>query len=155
MKKIKLNKYEKRKMYEEKLKNSLSGSGVYIYENNTDGDLSLPKLTTQGIKSIGPRKRFEGDSYYMKWVGSPMNLLKLIEEVSPQNIVENKENEMREEKKLILDQPETINRQGQIEHVVDDQVGDQNLNDGTEVESKKPDILLNESPVDGVEIILG
>ena len=57
----------------------MSGTGIYVYENNTDGDLRLPKATASGIKMVGPRKRFQGDSYFMSWVGSPMNLLKLVE----------------------------------------------------------------------------
>lgn len=155
MKRIKLTRQEKRTMQKEKLQNSLCGTGSFIFENNTDGDLNLPKATKCGLRNIGPRKRFEGDSYYMKWVGSPMNLLKLIEEIKeviPQTL--EKENVMKEEKKLILDQPDTVNNQGKIEHVVAD-APQQNLNDNTDPEQKNQDILLNESPVDGVEIILG
>lgn len=152
MKRPKLNRYEKREAQEKKVKSSLFGTGKYLYENNTDGDLSLPKPTNEGIRNVGPRKRFEGDSYYMKLVGQPMNLLKLIKKISCE---ETKEKEMTEEKKLILDQPDTINNQGKIEHVVSDQVPVQNLNDNTDLNEKKPDVLLNESPVDGVEIILG
>jgi hypothetical protein len=157
MKRIKQTRQEKRTMQQEKLQNSLSGTGSFIFENNTDGDLNLPKSTKTGLRNIGPRKRFEGDSYYMKWVGPPMNLLRLIEEIKeviPQTL--EKENVMNEEKKLILDQPDTVNNQGKIEHVItDDAVPQQNLNDSTNPDSKKKDVLLNETPVDGIEIILG
>jgi len=154
MKKNRLTKQEKRSLQHEKLKNSLSGTGKFIFENNTDGDLNLPKMTNSGLRNIGPRKRFEGDSYYMRWVGPPMNLLRLIEEVVPQS--SEKEIKVNEEKKLILDQPDTVNNQGKVEHVVtDDVVSQQDLNDNTNPDQRKPDILLNESPVDGVEIILG
>ncbi len=151
MKKIKLNRHERKKLQQERLKVSLSGTGVYIYENNTNADLSLSRPTAAGIKTVGPRKRFEGDSYYMKWVGPPINLLRLIEQVLPK---EAKENEMSD-KKLILDQPDVINNQGKVEQVVSDQTPQQDLNDNTNIDSKKPDVLLNESPVDGVEIIFG
>ena len=40
-----LNRYEKREMQAEKLKNDMAGSGIYVYENNTDADLKLPKPT--------------------------------------------------------------------------------------------------------------
>jgi hypothetical protein len=154
MKRIKLTRQEKRNLQHEKLKNSLNGTGRFVFENNTDGDLNLPKATDNGLRNIGPRKRFEGDSYYMNWVGPPMNLLRLIEEVVPQR--PEKEITVTEEKKLILDQPDTVNNQGKIEHVVtDDVVPQQSLNDSTDSNQKKPDVLLNESPVDGVEIILG
>jgi hypothetical protein len=154
MRRTKLSRYEKKKAQEERRKNNLSGTGVYIYENNTDADLNLPKPTETGIRNVGPRKRFEGDSYYMQWVGSPMNLLRLIEQVLPTE----KENQMQE-KKLILDQPDTVNNQGKVEHVVSDQAPQtqESLNDNTQPNPniKKPDVLLNESPVDGVEIIFG
>lgn len=155
MKKIKLNKFEKRKVQEERLKNNMGGTGIYIYENNTDADLSLPKPTTSGARTIGPRKRFQGDSYYMSWVGSPMNLLKLIEEVVPKTspIHEQKEQTMSE-KKLILDQPDTITAHGKTEQVVPESPTQQ-FNDTTNPEAKNADVLLNESPIDGVQIILG
>lgn len=155
MKRKKPNRYERRQIQEQRVKESLSGSGVYIYENNSDGDLSLPKPTQSGVRSVGPRKRFQGDSYYMRWVGPPLNLLRLIEEVLPQTKeTDNKEKEMSE-KKLILDQPDIINNQGKVEHVLVDQTPQQALNDSTDANEKKPEVLLNESPVDGVEIILG
>jgi hypothetical protein len=141
-----------KKAQEQKRQACLSGSGRYLYENNTDSDLNLPKPTRDGIRNIGPRKRFEGDSYYMKLVGQPMNLLRLIEKISQTEDV-NKEKEMTE-KKLILDQPDIVGNQGKVEHVVVDQTPTQPLNDNTDPNAK-PDVLLNESPVDGVEIILG
>ena len=91
----------------------------------------------------------------MKWVGSPMNLLRLIEEIAPQNTVnEKKENNMNENK-LILDQPDTVTSKGKVEHVVDENTPVQNINDNNDVDAKKADVLLNESPIDGLEIILG
>jgi hypothetical protein len=146
---------EKKEIQRTKLENNMSGTGIYIYENNTDGDLNLPKPTISGSRTIGPRKRFQGDSYYMKWVGSPMNLLRFIEEVVPQTktLNENKENNMNE-KKLILDQPDTVTSKGKVEHVVSEDTPVQSLNDSTNSD-KKPDVLLNESPIEGLEIILG
>jgi len=145
---------DRKKAQQERRQASLSGTGRYLYENNTDSDLNLPKPTKEGLRNIGPRKRFEGDSYYMKLVGPPMNLLRLIEKVSQTEEV-NKEKKMSEEKKLLLDQPDTISNQGKVEHIVVDQTPVQSLNDSTDPDGKRPDVLLNESPVDGVEIILG
>ena len=152
----KLNRMERRQANREKLANRLSGSGVYIYENNTAGDLKLPKPTASGIRVVGPKKRFEGDSYYMQLVGPPMNLLRIIEVISPENKAEPiKENAMSGDK-LILDQPDTITSRGKIEHVVDDNLPKaQPLNDNTNAAQPTAEVLLNEHPLTGLEIIKG
>lgn len=154
-----LNRQEKREMQHEKLKNSMSGTGIYVYENNSDADLSLPKPTESGVRVIGPRKRFQGDSYFMSWVGSPMNLLKLVEVVVPQltveQIIKQKEENAMVEQKLILDQPDTITHGGKVEYVVGDDPTVKQLNDNAEPAKKMPEVLLTEDPLDGVEIILG
>jgi hypothetical protein len=158
-----LNRYERREMHAEKLKNNMSGTGIYVYENNTDGDLRLPKATASGIKMVGPRKRFQGDSYFMSWVGSPMNLLKLVEViVQKDNIYAKKaepeslqENVMTNENQLLLDQPDTITNQGKIERVVVEPSLTP-INDNTEQKGHPAtEVLLTEDPVDGVTIILG
>lgn len=154
------NRLERRKINAEKLANNMGGSGLYIYENNTDSDLKLPKPTASGVRVVGPRKRFQGDSYYLNWVGRPMNLLRLIEEITPkkttQEIAEEiaRRNSPMNEQKLILDQPDTITSKGKIEHVVSNDQPVQPLNDSA---SSKPasDILLNENPLEGVSIIKG
>ena len=154
-----MNKYEKREMHAEKLKNAMSGTGIYIYENNTDGDLKLPKATDSGIRTIGPRKRFQGDSYYMSCVGNPMNLLRLVETVVPkmtsQQLREIQEKNMAD--KLILDQPDTITFEGKVEHVAAPALTPQPLplNDAADPTLKANPVLLTEDPLDGVEIILG
>ena len=63
------------------------------------------------------------------------------------------EEAMANEQQLLLDQPDTINHQGKIERVVSEP-GQKSLNDNTEVD-QKPEVLLTEDPLDGVEIILG
>jgi hypothetical protein len=65
----------------EKMTRLMAGEGVFIYENNTDADLSLPKPSIEGFTRVGPRRRFKGDSYFMTLVKTPICLLKLIEEV--------------------------------------------------------------------------
>jgi hypothetical protein len=148
-----LNKYERRVVQKQKLEQDLSGAGRYIYQNNTDGDLRLPKPTNEGITTVGPRNRFEGDSYYMKWVGSPMNMLKLVQVIEDANEKKNKEKQMNEQK-LILDQPDTVTTKGTVERVV--VKSEQSpINDSVKTQDVPKDILLNEDPLDGVEIILG
>jgi len=148
-----LNRYERRVAQKEKLEHDLSGGGKYIYQNNTDGDLKLPKPTQQGITTVGPRNMFEGDSYYMKWVGSPMNMLRLVQVVEDVNQKKNEE-KMMNEQKLILDQPDTVTTKGTVERVVVNP-GQNVINDSVKTQDPPKDILLNEDPLDGVEIILG
>jgi hypothetical protein len=152
-----LNRYERRAMHQEKLKQDMGGSGLYIYENNTDGDLKLPKPTDAGIRTVGPRRQFEGDSYYKKWVGPPLGLLKLVKEVVPALTHQQlQEQNMAEQKKLLTDTQPVYNAHGKVEHVlVPQEQAAQQLNDTTDPAKKKPDVLLTEDPLDGVEIILG
>lgn len=165
-----LSRYERREMHAEKLKNDMAGTGVYIYENNTDGDLKLPKATDSGVRQLAPKGkpgcRFQGDSYFLNWVGSPMNLLRLIEVVVPKMTFAElqahkakqelllEEEAMANEKQLLLDQPDCITHQGKVERVVVEP-GQQAINDNVDPNQKKPDVLLTEDPLDGVEIILG
>lgn len=151
-----MNRHERREVQAAKLATSMGGSGLYIFENNTDGDLKLPKATASGLRMIGPRKRFQGDSYFMKLVGPPMNLLRFIEELIPKGTPQSqlKESTMPTEK-LILDQPDTVTTKGKIEHVVETGPTTMPINDATAPTQPIPDVLLNENPLDGVEIIKG
>ena len=149
----KISRADKKINQKNKFIRDMSGSGVFVYENNTDADLNLPKPTSTGTRTIGPRKRFQGDSYYLTWVGSPMNLLRFIEEIVPKDnplktLNESETNKMSDNK-LILDQPEIVTSQGQVEHIVVNESPDQDSSE------KKTEILLNESPIEGLEIILG
>lgn len=129
------------------------GTGLFLYENNTNGTLMLPKPTESGRKHIeiaNPKipgsGRFQGDSYFMNLVRS--NALKLIQ------VLRTPEQEKKEEsmsnQKLILDQPDTVTNEGTIEHVTSN-----NPSVVVEVEGQKPqvDVLLNENPMDDVEIL--
>ena len=141
----KISRADKKINQKNKFIQDMSGSGVFVYENNTDADLNLPKPTSTGTRTIGPRKRFQGDSYYLTWVGSPMNLLRFIEEIVPKDnplktLNESETNKMNDNK-LILDQPEIVTSQGQVEHVVVNESPDQDSSE------KKTEILLNESPI--------
>lgn len=142
MKRKKLTPQEKRANIEK----NLSGTGLYIYENKTNGHLKLPKRASDGSMVIPPNGRFKGDSYFMMLVRPPQNLLKFIETISEEKVMT--------EKKLILDQPDMVTAKGTVEHVVDDNTQIQNLRDSVD-NKQKPDVLLNEGPIDGVEIIQG
>lgn len=152
----KLNRLERRAEHKVKVANSLAGAGLFIYENNTNGHLTLPKPTASGQRVVGPKEQFQGDSYFMSLVKPPNNLLKFIKTLAnedhlPQttSLVETNMNQ----EKLILDQPDRVTSEGTVEQIVTKQKPVQ-LNDGV-AERKKQDVLLTEEPMDGVEIILG
>jgi len=151
----KMNRFEKREMKYARLQKDMGGTGLFVYENNTDGELNLPKKTSSGVAKVGPRQRFQGDSYFKMWVGGNINLLRLVEEIQP----EEGRKHLSEEKtmsnsKLILDQPDCITKEGKIERVVVDEK-QQKLNDSHNPSQKKPEVLLTEDPLDSVEIIFG
>lgn len=161
--KRRFNRYERKEIRERKLRNDMAGTGVYVYENNTGGDLTLPKPTASGQKRIGPKERFQGDSYFKQWVGPPMNLLKFVEAVvvSPPPVLEGPGERFQKleeatlmidhQRKLLLDQPDTVTHTGKIEHVVD--TAPKKINEGNP-NQQPADVLLTEDPLDGVEIIL-
>jgi len=150
----KFTRAEKREIHKEKLKNATAGSGLFIFENNTNGELKLPKPAIDGRRSVGPRKQFQGDSFFHSWVKPPMNLLRFIREIIPvdQNIQES--NQMTDQK-LILDQPDQVTTEGTVEHVIEDGVG-RTITDATNPNDvPENEVLLNEDPLDGVEILMG
>jgi len=166
MKYRKFNKFEKKEVRSQMLANALHGEGVYLYRNNTGSDLRLPRPTKSGIRSVGPNKEFQGDNYYMQLV--KQGFLRLVKEIqSPQaanavaqeeanvslneSINEKKENNMEE--KLILDQPDTVTTEGKVEHVIKNK--NKKLNEEQNENEKKPDVLLNEGPIEGGFVIVG
>jgi hypothetical protein len=160
----------------ERLENLMSGTGLYLYENNTDADLSLPKPSLEGFKSIGPRKRFKGDSYFMSLVKTPLCLLRLIEEIETENNTVAVEEEKKEEKKevklinskrskkskkskrnkkvkkmkekLVLDQPDVVTQAGKVEQNLDNQESQKEEN----IENQEEKLLI-ENPSGNIEII--
>ena len=155
MKYRKFNKYEKKEIRRTNIEKAMSGEGLYLYENNSDGDLTLPRPTKSGIRSVDARQQFQGDNYYMQLVRS--GHLRFIKELqSPEEeraIVENAENAENAEEKLILDQPDTITEHGKVEHVVDDTVPIQKLDESED--GQEPDVLLNEAPAEDGFVIVG
>ena len=135
---------------------------LYIFENKNKYDFCLPRTSVCGKRIIGPKMRFKGDEYYMSLVKS--GELKLIEILHPKvetPVVDNvevlKENASQGEKmeKLILDQPDKVTHQGKIERVVQPQpkvIKDHKINS---VEQQAEEILLNENPMSGIDIING
>jgi hypothetical protein len=150
MKYRKFNKFEKKEVRSQMIENALHGEGVYLYRNNSMADLTLPRPTRSGIRSIGPKQEFQGDNYYMQLVKSGM--LRLVKEIqSPEQQRAALEENMQE--KLILDQPDMITENGKVEHVVSKPA--QKLNETKAAKDKQADVLLNEDPIEGGFVIVG
>lgn len=171
----KLNKYERR-AEQKNIKNYYQkGSGLYLYRTR-NADLALSKPDADGRRVIPSNTEFKGDDYFMKLVKEhEVILVKKLEEPKvetveepvkqeetfqkplleesvkndePQEIL--KEDVMNEEK-LILDQPDQITQEGKVEHVKS-QSKQKPLNETPQQEEEKQ-VLLTEDPVEGIEII--
>ena len=122
-----------------------SGTGVYVFRNNSKGELSLPKKSLDGKKSVQPKETFQGDSYFFQLrpeVG-------LVETLQEPPIIER--NNM--ERKLILDQPDRVTPAGKVEQVLVSPK--QKLNETQpQPQSQSAEVLINEDPLSGIQIIL-
>lgn len=116
MKYRKYNKYEKKERNAEILANALCGEGLYLYRNNTNGELTLPRPTRSGITKVDLGKEFQGDNYYMKLVQT--GFLRLVKEIQSPAQEQAALEGAKVEEKLILDQPDIVTQEGQVEHVV-------------------------------------
>ena len=155
----KLTKQQKMLANKQKRENMYKGFGIYIFENNTNADLVLPKLTLGNQKIVPPKGRFRGDSFFLNMVKN--NSLKLVEVIQSEDealknsnkIIDNLGDNM--ENKLILDQPAMVTTQGTIEHVQITQCCNTNKNENLNIseEEKNKDVLLVEDPVGTIEII--
>jgi hypothetical protein len=150
MKYRKFNKYEAKEVRAQMVENALHGEGLYLFRNNTNADLTLPRPTKSGIRNILPGKEFQGDNYYMQLVRQ--GLLKLVKELqSPEQQKAISEGVILEQK-LILDQPDTVTNHGKVEHVVE--TTKQKINESKATKEKQVDILINEDPVEGGFVIV-
>src|SRR4051812_2500640 len=101
----KFNKYEKKEIRAHNVAQALHGEGIYLFENRTNADLTLPRPTKSGIKMVRAKQQFHGDSYYLDLMRS--GFLKLVKVIQ--------QNEAKvEDEKLILDQPDVITEQGKV-----------------------------------------
>jgi len=130
------------------LAKSMHGEGIYVFRNNTSGSLDLPKPTASGMKHIPPRGEFQGDSYFMSLLHT--NELKLVRTIiTPE---QQREAKMQQDK-LLLDQPDTVTPAGTVEHVVTK--SPVSLNENTPTAGvKTKDVLINEDPMEGVDILM-
>lgn len=142
----KYTRYEKKEIKKTQVENALHGEGLYLFRNNTNADLTLPRPTKSGIRTVGPKMEFQGDSYYKQFIPSLLRLVKELQSPEQQHTALNEVNmtQQQQQEKLILDQPDMITEQGKIEHVVNKSTPIQKMNEHGKQE-KQPDILLNEN----------
>lgn len=151
MKHQKFNKYEKKEIRRENIAQAMSGAGVYIYQNSSSAsELSLPRPTKSGVRKVSAGGQFQGDDYYMQFVKT--GILRLVEVL--QTPEQEKEVQMLEEQKLLLDQPERVTNEGTVENVVAQKPAVRKLNETGKAPQPQQDILLNESPDDDAFVIV-
>lgn len=140
----KLTAFEKKEEKRKKILYKQKGYGLYEYENRLNATVTLPKIAADGVtRIINPKGTFQGDDYFMFMVPGELRVKQILIPAEEERRKENME-------KLILDQPDTVTTEGVVERIVS---SDLPLNeDKTE---KNKEVLLNESPSDGVKIILG
>lgn len=144
-----MTKAQRTEVKKQALSDSLSGAGLFIFKNKTNASLQLPKKSFDGKKWIEPNQTWKGDSFFFKMVPREALLVKTL--ISPDQQLEQKK-EAKMEEKLLLDQPDQVTPDGQVEHVVcSDNV---TLTENTKKKKSKSDKkLLTEDPVAGVTII--
>lgn len=113
----------------------MEGTGRYKFKNNTAGSLNLLKPAEDGRRTIPVGGDFIGDSYHMAMV--PQHLI-ILEDLNVKN-----------ENKLITEQPPVVTNEGTVEYV-QQQKQAQKLHEG---KVKQPEVLLTEDPVGGVVIM--
>jgi hypothetical protein len=151
MKYRKFNKYEKKEVRAQQIENALHGEGMYLFQNSTNADLTLPRPTKSGLRIVGPKQQFQGDSYYMQLVKTGFcRLIKEIQSPAQQQAA----SEVKVEEKLLLEQPDQITQQGKVEHIVVKPQQKLNEAKGKLPQAQQPQVLINESPVDDGFVIV-
>ena len=72
-------------------KEHFAGAGRYIFENNTSGDLQLPKPATNGNRWVQKGGQFTGDSYFLQLVPKELKLISVLMDANQENINESTE----------------------------------------------------------------
>lgn len=146
IKRVKKSKYERAEDRKKFLKEQLSGKGRFVFRNHTKGDLMLRKPAADGRKIIPAGEEWEGDDFFVEYVKSHEAIL--VQTLEDPNV---KEENM--ENKLILDQPSLVTDNGTMEQVVV-KTPKLTLEEDSLPHQAQKDILINEDPLDGVEILL-
>ena len=145
---MRMNRYDRSIAKATKRKRDLEGKGLYVYQNTSSGDLFLPKPTKSGVTRVGLNEEFQGDDYYMFMLGTrELRLVRVIENPAAQLA----ESKMMEDK-LITEQPPVVTNEGTVEFVKKPEKL-KKLNENQPYQLPADDVLLNENPLEGIEII--
>lgn len=126
---------ERREKMKAKARAAMHGDGLYIYQNITNSELHLPRPTKAGRRSVGPREKFLGDSYYK----TLKDVICLQEIESP----------MKQEQMLLTEVPPTVTTHGTVEYVA----AAPSVTLVEEEDREDKPVLLTEAPLDGVRIL--
>jgi hypothetical protein len=151
-KKTRQNRYQAMSDARQAAKDKMTGTGLYRFKNNSKGTLMLPKPAQDGRRQIGEGEEFIGDSYFITFMKKE---LIIVEQLATEPEPLEERNIMSE--KLILDQPDTVTVSGTIEQVVRAQqpVPAQLPLIEDDADPTKKNVLINEDPLEGMEIVLG
>ena len=136
-----LTRKQKRERMLQKREAHMAGDGVYIYQNITGADLMLPRPTKSGRRTVGPREKFIGDSYY-----KTMKEVACLQEVQAPM-------QPQQEQQLLTEVPPTVTHDGKVEYVQKQPEQKPLTEDEKKKLEKQQDVLLTESPLDGIRIM--
>lgn len=126
----------KKQLKIEKLASDLKGEGMYVFENKTNGDLYLPRPTHAGRRLVRKGEQFVGDNYYFHMLPSTSG---------PGSLSLVKELQSPEQERLLTEQPPVVTEQGSVEFVAKQKYNESQPN--------TQDVLLTESPTEGIQIL--
>jgi len=153
---MRVNKYEARILRKKKELES-EGRGLFVFKNNTSGELYLPRATKSGVRKVDKMGEFQGTDYFMQMVKTgELRLMRVIqspnEPAQGSNLLKEGHQMQDENEKLIIEQPPTITAEGESVTFMDKKGKKKKLNEQPQNQDSG-DILLTESPLGGVEII--
>jgi hypothetical protein len=155
-----MNKIESVAENRQKIQHWTKGTGLFEYRNRSSGTLTLPKsirIKGREIKEIEKNGTWEGDSYFQILVRQGLaSLVRVIVPedapvVLPQTLNVIKEGTEMSEDKLLLEQPDTVKTTGKVEQVVAN--ANANAKKIEKPKSKNEEVLLNDDPLSGVQIL--
>lgn len=135
---------QKRERMLQKRETQMHGDGLYIFQNITGADLMLPRPTKSGRRTVGPREKFMGDSYY-----KTMKDVICLQEVQSEMPTPN-----QSEQKLLTEVPPIVTHEGKVEYVqAQPNVKPLNENEKKKQQVAPSEVLLTEQPLEGVRIM--
>lgn len=145
----KINKKLRTENKKRKLEQSQFGEGLFLFKNNNNASLQLPKISSDGKRWVHANETWEGDSFFLSMIPKEAILIKTIKSPN-QHREENKMNE----NKLLLDQPDQVTEEGTLEHVVSVEKVEINENKKSQTQKRKSKKLITEDPVGDMTIII-